>query len=118
MKRGKDLQVPGRRLVGVLKVLGGEERERRSVKAGGHEDHVSRDFFFTARPVLRNAGRAMVEEYAMLRKADDIASQPGCFTSTDLMEDVRVYHWGSGEQALRGGRGEIGEVAVEEQAEE
>ena len=52
----------------------------------------------------------------MLGEAEDVAAQPLGMSLADLVEDVGIHHRRAGEQAL--GRGQVFEVAVEEEAQE
>lgn len=107
------LTVPIWRLVGWLEALVREKGKAWALVACSEDDHVALNFFFATWSALRNALRAVVEENAVFGEAHNVSAEPFCSMRTDLVEDVGVYHRCLGEEAF-GGRGEVRQVAVEE----
>ena len=96
----EDLEVPIRRLVGVLETFLGQEREAWTVETCGHYDHISFDQFFSSRSAFRNAFCSVIEPDSCFGEADNVPAKPFCFAGADLMENVRVYHGCFGEESL------------------
>jgi len=96
-----------------LEALVWQKKEAWALVACSEDDHVALDFFFTTWSAFGHALRAVVEEDAVLGKANNVAAEPFCSVRTNLVEDVGVHHGCLGEETF-GGRGEVRQIAVEE----
>lgn len=88
-----------------MEALVWQKREAWALVACSEDDHVALDFFFTTWSAFGHALRALVEEDAVLGKANNVAAEPFCSVRTNLVEDVGVHHGCLGEETF-GGRGE------------
>jgi hypothetical protein len=76
--------------------------------------------FLSAWAAFGHALGAVFEQDSGLCEVDDVSAEPSGSAVADLVEDGGVDHRGFGEEAWASvfgeGRGEVGEVAVEEES--
>lgn len=90
MFRGKGLQVPIGRLIGVLEDIVGQKTEAWALKAGRHDHHVAFYNDFVAWAVFGDALGAVVKSDTCFGEADDVATEPFRFAGADHMKDVGI----------------------------
>ena len=115
--RRENLQIPIRRLVRILKDILRQERQTRPLEPRRHNHHIALHLDLHSRPPLRHPLRAPVKPDPLLRKANDIPTQPLRVPLADLAKDIRIDHRRAREQSLLRRR-QIPQIAVEEDAQQ
>ena len=89
----------------------------RLLKSRSVDEHIARNKNLLTGSIFWYALLADIEGDAVFFESEDVAAKPVGFAGADFGEDLVVAHRGLGEEAFVGG-GDVGEVAVEEVAEE
>lgn len=94
MARPEDLQVPVRRLAGLVEALRRQKVQARPVVARRHDGNVGFDEFFATGAAFRHAMAALVEvdAGAAVVEGDDVAAKPGSFAVADRVQNIIVDH--------------------------
>lgn len=100
MRGWKDLEIPVGWFVVLLEAIAGQEVERWTFVACGHDAYITFDKLFAARSAFGCALASVIKLDTVLLKVLDVASQPAGFTRTNLLQYIVVHHWSFREESL------------------